>query len=101
MGPSLHVIRVLRTNSATTATLLLLAACHAVDGPRLVDEPALRADSSLATYNAVPAVGVLGADEALLGGATTVFRSEDEAFEQPAATLDAAALAQHDAGDDA
>nr|MCU0633715.1 hypothetical protein [Gemmatimonadaceae bacterium] len=35
------------------------------------------------------------------GGATTVFRSDDEAFEQPAANLDAAALAQHDAGDDA
>ncbi|MCU0647462.1 MAG: hypothetical protein MUF00_05675 [Gemmatimonadaceae bacterium] len=88
-------------HATPAALLIVLAACRPETAPRSIAEPALAADSTIATYNDVPALGSFGPDEALLGGATTVFRTDDEAFEQPAANLDAAGLAQHDAGDDA
>jgi CxxC motif-containing protein (DUF1111 family) len=83
------------------ALLVLLAACSDRSSVRSPAEPVATADSTLSTYNAVPAFGPLDPDEALLGGATTVFNTTSLAFEQPAANLDAVGLVRHDLGDEA
>jgi CxxC motif-containing protein (DUF1111 family) len=83
------------------AAFLLLAACADQSAIGTVTEPHIAADSTIATYNAVPAFGPLDPGEALLGGATTVFNTTELAFEQPAANLDADGLRRHDLGDEA
>ncbi len=73
------------------------AACFDDNNPTRAANPPSGADEVLSTHQLEAA----SYGKAFLGGATTVFVDSEEAFEQPAANLDAAAIALHDEGDDA
>lgn len=80
------------------AVLLFAAsACFDDSNPTRAANPPSGADDVL-NANQLDAASF---GRAFLGGATTVFDASNEAFEQPAPNLDAAAQALHDEGDEA
>ena len=87
-----------RFRSTAVASLSLMLACS--DGPSLAPPDGTPVDSSLRSFNNVQPVPMLAADDAMLGGATTVFDASSEAYEQPSANLAASDLALHDLGDE-
>jgi CxxC motif-containing protein (DUF1111 family) len=77
--------------------LMVAAACSDDNNPTQAANPPSGADAMLST-NQLDAASF---GRAFLGGATTVFDDTEEAFEQPAPNLDAAALAVHEEGNEA
>lgn len=84
----------------TMSVLCLVAACaDAHDPVRPVRPASALIDSVSLAVSQASYFPPLPPEEALLGGATTVFDATDEAFEQPAANLTPADLLIHTAGD--
>jgi CxxC motif-containing protein (DUF1111 family) len=84
--------------SALGLTLAVVTACsEPIQSPK----PIAVTPSDSANPTAIPTTGSRIDPDALSGGATTVFDAGPGAFGHPAPNLDAAALARHDAGDDA
>lgn len=83
--------------------LILSSAC--VDASTPIQPPpsahAALVDSVALAVSEAALLPPLPPEEALLGGATTVFDATAEAFEHPAPNLSAADIVLHDAGDDA
>jgi CxxC motif-containing protein (DUF1111 family) len=77
--------------------LFAASACFDDNNPTRAANPPSGADEVLSTHQMEAA----SFGKAFLGGATTVFNTSNEAFEQPAPNLDAAAQALHDEGDEA
>jgi CxxC motif-containing protein (DUF1111 family) len=83
---------------AAWLALTALAACNEpVQPPRAIAPPEAASHSSNGSTSTFTRID----PDALSGGATTVFDDGPGAFGHPAPNLDAAALARHNAGDDA